>query len=114
MTVVEKCNQLRASIITTTTKTERDKVHTKGQNDASVTYSEKYHRSIKINQPIRCNNFTNLLLDVYVWLNMFRAHLRPSLGTYNCTRSLWFYRWSVVGRGLQPTTNNAPPATLQR
>jgi len=27
---------------------------------------------------------------------MFRAHLRPSLGAYNCTRNLWFYRWSVA------------------
>jgi hypothetical protein len=27
---------------------------------------------------------------------MFRASLRPSSGAYNCTRSLWFYRWSVV------------------
>jgi len=66
-------------------------------------------------------------------LNMFRASLRPSSGAYNCTRSLWFYRWSFVGRGLadhdqqrsstvgallvvvwQTTTNNAPAATLQR
>jgi hypothetical protein len=34
--------------------------------------------------------------DVYVWLNMFRAPLRPSSGAYNCTRSLWFYRWRVA------------------
>jgi len=27
---------------------------------------------------------------------MFRAPLRPSLGACNCTRSLWFYRWSVA------------------
>jgi hypothetical protein len=33
------------------------------------------------------------LIDVYVWLNMFRVPLRPSSGEYNCTRSLWFYRW---------------------
>ena len=37
--------------------------------------------------------FRKLLLDVYVWLNMFRASPRPSSGAYNCTRSLWFYRW---------------------
>ena len=60
-----------------------------------------HHHTVQINQPIRCNSFTSLLLDVYVWLNMFRAPLRPSSGAYNCTRSLWFYRWSVVGRGLQ-------------
>jgi hypothetical protein len=40
--------------------------------------------------------FTGLLLDVYVWLNMFQAPLCPSSGAYNCTRSLWFYRWSMV------------------
>jgi hypothetical protein len=55
---------------------------------------------IEINKPTRCNNFTSLLIDVYVWLNMFRVPLRPSSGAYNCTRSLWFYHWSVVGRGL--------------
>jgi hypothetical protein len=44
--------------------------------------------SIQINQPAKCNSFTSLLLDVYVWLNMFRALLRPSSGAYNCTRSL--------------------------
>jgi hypothetical protein len=52
--------------------------------------------SIQINQPTRCNSFTDLLLDIYMWLNMFRAPLRPSSGAYNCTRSLWFYRWSVA------------------
>ena len=50
---------------------------------------------LQINQPTRCNSFTSLLLDFYVWLNMFRAPLRPSSGAYNCTRSLWFYLWSV-------------------
>jgi hypothetical protein len=34
--------------------------------------------------------FTSLLLDIYVWFNMFRAPLRPS--------QRW--SWSVVGRGL--------------
>jgi len=57
-----------------------------------------HHHTIQINQPTRGKNFTGLLLDVYVWLNMFRAPLRPSSGAYNCTRSLWFYRCSgVVG-----------------
>jgi hypothetical protein len=50
-----------------------------------------HHHTIQINQPTRCSNFTSLLLDVYVWLNMFRAPLCPSSGAYNCTRSLWFY-----------------------
>jgi hypothetical protein len=35
---------------------------------------------IQINQPTRCNNFSSLLLDVYVWRNMFRASSRPSPG----------------------------------
>ena len=48
---------------------------------------------IQIIQPTRCNSFTSILLDVYVWLNMFRASPRPSSGVYNCTRSLWFNRW---------------------
>jgi len=44
---------------------------------------------------------------------MFRVPLRPSSGAYNCTRSLWFYRWSVAVEALlvvvcQTTTNNAP------
>ena len=34
----------------------------------------------QINQPTRCNNLSNLLLDVYVRLNMFRASLRLSSG----------------------------------
>jgi hypothetical protein len=50
----------------------------------------------QINQPTRCNSFTSLLLDVYVWLNMFRAPPRPSSGAYNCTSSLWFYRCRVA------------------
>jgi hypothetical protein len=33
--------------------------------------------SIQINQPTRCNNFTGLLFDVYVQLNMFQAFSRP-------------------------------------
>jgi len=32
----------------------------------------------QINQPTRCNNFSSLLLDFYVQLNMFRASSRPS------------------------------------
>ena len=49
-----------------------------------------HHHTIQIIQPVRCNSFTGLLLEVYVWLNMFRAPLRPSSGEYNCTRSLCF------------------------
>ena len=39
-----------------------------------------HHHTIQINQPTRCNNFSSLLLDVYVHLNMFRASSRPSSG----------------------------------
>jgi len=73
--------------------------------------------TIQINQPTRCNSFTSLLLDTYVWLDMFRAPLRPSSGAYNWTRSLWFYRWSMAVGALfvmvwQTTTNNAQTAML--
>ena len=59
-----------------------------------------HHHMIRIIQPTRCNSFTSLLLDVYVWLNMFRASPRPSSGVYNCTRSLWFYRWIAAAGAL--------------
>jgi len=39
-----------------------------------------HHHSIKINQTTRYNNFSSLLFDVYVQLNMFRASSRPSPG----------------------------------
>jgi len=43
-----------------------------------VRYS--FSNSIQINQPTRCNNFSSLLLDVYVQFNMFRASSRPWSG----------------------------------
>jgi len=39
-----------------------------------------HHHTIQINQPTRCNNFSSLLPDVYLQLNMFRASSRPSSG----------------------------------
>jgi len=36
--------------------------------------------AIQIDQPVRCNNFSSLLLDVYVRLDVFRASSRPSSG----------------------------------
>jgi hypothetical protein len=51
-----------------------------------------HHHTIQTIQPTRCNSFTSLLFDIYVWLNMFWVSPRPSSGAYNCTRSLWFYR----------------------
>jgi len=73
-----------------------------------------HHHTIQINQPTRCTSFQSLLLDVYVWLNMFRASFRPSSGAYNWIRSLWFYRWRVAVGALLVMTNNAPTATLQQ
>ena len=77
------------------------------------------HHTIQIIQPTRHNTFTSLLLDVYAWLNMFRASPRPSSGAYNCTRSLWFYRWREAAGALLvvvwlTTTNNVPAASFQR
>ena len=42
--------------------------------------SVKFSSAIPINQPTRCNNFSSLELDIYVWLNMFRASSSPSSG----------------------------------
>jgi len=39
-----------------------------------------HHHTIQINQPTRCNNFSGLLLDAHVQLNMFRASSYPSSG----------------------------------
>ena len=39
-----------------------------------------HHHTIHINQPTRCNNFSSLLLDVHVRLNVFGASSRPSPG----------------------------------
>jgi len=38
------------------------------------------HHTVQINQPTRCNNFSSLLLDVYLQLNVFRASSRPLSG----------------------------------
>jgi hypothetical protein len=69
----------------------------------------------QINQPKRCNSFKSLLLNVYVWLSMFWAPLRPSPRTYNGTWNLWFYRLSmavgallVMGHDRQCSNRHAP------
>jgi hypothetical protein len=41
---------------------------------------EDFFKAFQINQPTRCDNFSSLLLDVYVQLNVFRAFSRPSSG----------------------------------
>jgi hypothetical protein len=71
--------------------------------DMSLTFDVRksmHHHTIQINQPTRCNSFTSLLLDVHMWLNMFRASPRPSSGACNCTKSLWFYRWKKTAGAL--------------
>jgi hypothetical protein len=60
-------------------------------NDDAIEFDVgKSVHTVQINQTTRCKSFTNLLLEVYVWLNTFRASPRPSSGAYNCTRSLLF------------------------
>jgi hypothetical protein len=75
-----------------------------------------HHHTIQINQPTRCNS---LLLNIHMWLDMFRASHRPSSGPYNCTRSLWFYLWKETAGALlvmiwlarpQPTTIQSFPS----
>jgi hypothetical protein len=39
-----------------------------------------HYHTIQINQPTRCKDFSSLLLDVYLQLNMFRASSCPSSG----------------------------------
>jgi len=76
------------------------------------------HHTIQINQPTRCDSFTSLLLDVYVWLNMFQAPLRSSSGAYNYPRILWFYCWRVAVGALLvvvwPDHSKAPTTILQQ
>ena len=68
------------------------------------------HHTIQINQPTTCNNFTSLLLDVYVWLNMFQASPRPSSAAYNCTRSLWYLPDHDQQRSNRPSLTVIPEA----
>jgi len=48
--------------------------------EAASSSIRQYLFTIQINQPTRCNNFSSLLLDVYVQLNMFWVFSRPSSG----------------------------------
>jgi TM2 domain-containing membrane protein YozV len=71
------------------------------------------------NSANKCNSFISLLIDVYVWLNMFRAYPRPSSGTYSWTRSRWFYLWREASGVLLVVVwyvnlpDHAPDASLQ-
>jgi hypothetical protein len=52
--------------------------------------------TIQINQPTGCKHFSNLLLDVYVQLNMPSGVLTAIIRSSTTgSSSLWFYRWSV-------------------
>ena len=50
------------------------------QNDAHnfKVCKSVHHHTFQINQPTRCNNFSSLLLDVYLQLNILQASSRPS------------------------------------
>jgi hypothetical protein len=92
-----------------------------GLGPATKTSQPKHQNrkyTIQINQPTRRNSFTSLLLDVYVWLNMFRSPPRPSSGARICTSNLWFYRWRVAVAALlvvvwQVMPARPRPTTLQ-
>jgi hypothetical protein len=95
-----------------------------------------HHHTIQINQPTRCNNFSSLLLEVYLQLNMFRESSRPSSGAQQLQQQplvLPLERGgsSAVGRGRagslvivvllvvvgpvgRTTTNSNAITTLQR
>jgi len=78
-----------------------------------------HHHTIQINQPTRCNNFSSLLLDVYLQLNMFWASSRPSSGAQQLQQQPLVLPSdrgdsSAVGRGrvgrpASPTTTNSTP-----
>jgi hypothetical protein len=50
------------------------------ENFFSLTILTEVQIQIQINQPTKFNNFSNLLFEVYLQLNMFRASSRPSSG----------------------------------
>ena len=87
----------------------------------AVLISFQISYKFQINQPARCNNFSILLLDVYVQLNMFRASSRPTSGAQQLQQQplvLPLERGgsSAVGRGRAgrpggPTTTNSTATT---
>jgi hypothetical protein len=70
-----------------------------------------YSKTIQINQQTRWNNFSSLLLDVYVQLNMIRASSRPSSGPQQLQKQrlvlpLEHGGSSAVGRGRADRTDH--------
>ena len=57
--------------------------------------------------------YQNLLFNVYMKLNMFRATHRPSSGAQNCTSSIWFcirerlLEVEVAGHWQRPATSTS-------
>jgi hypothetical protein len=49
-------------------------------NGECIKFEKWNNIETQINQPTRRKNFSSLLLEVYVQLNMFRASSRPSSG----------------------------------
>jgi hypothetical protein len=78
------------------------KLFASGRVDSAVVMwvaeKRRPYETVQINQPTRCNNFSSLLLDVYIRLNMFRASSRLSSGA----------------QLLPTTTNSTATTTLQR
>jgi hypothetical protein len=75
----------------------------------------------QLNQPTRCSNFSSLLLDVYIQLNMFWASSCPSSGATTTAAAASNLPsehgdTSAVGHGQAgPTTTNSTGITkLQR
>jgi hypothetical protein len=73
----------------------------------------------QINERTRCNNFSSLLFDVYVQLNMFRAFSHPSSGAQQLQWQplvllLKHGGSSTVGRGRADTTNSTATTMLQQ
>ena len=64
--------------------------------EGACPYETKVQFQIPLKQPTRCNSFTSLLLDVYVWLNMFRAPPRSELTTALTLRLLMSYIYIYI------------------
>jgi hypothetical protein len=59
-------------------------------------YKSVHHHIFQISQPTRYNDFSSILLDVMCSSTCFGRPHAHHQELNNCSRSLWFYRWSVV------------------